>query len=190
MRAEQAVKEQRRREALAYLCGLFSHAWRRPGATIGPGQLGAVSERDKYIYARAQRAWMRFGPAPKGVSAPTLALVGESSAEKRERDRDGASSEASSGGRGLAATTLVVISAAAAEEAARSSTQKTGGRRKQQRAQPSAEGGRQYPPGHFGGDGRGGRHGHGRYEAPSGGIGQARKAERVLRGGIWVVSEG
>ena len=154
------------------------------------GQLGMYSERDLYIWERAELAWKRFGPAPAGVSAPLRVLVEVGPAEKRGHDTDGTSSEASSGERGLAATTLVVISAAAAEEAARSSTQKTGGRRKQQRAQPSAEGGRQYPPGHFGGDGRGGRHGHGRYEAPSGGIGQARKAERVLRGGIWVVSEG
>ena len=186
MRAERAVKEQRRREALGHLRGLLLRAWQRPGATTGPGRLGAVSERDKYIYARAERAWVRFGPEPKGVSAPTLALVECSSAEKRERDRDGASSEASSGGRGLAATALVVISAAAAEEAAGSSTQKTGGRRKQQRGQPSAGVGRRggmHEPlegGGYGGGHRSGGLGGSSPYGGGGGYGSSRWGSRYF----------
>ena len=123
---------------IAYLRSLFLRAWKRPGARIGPGRLGAVSERDQYVFARAEIAWRRFGPAPAGVSAPVRALIEVAPAEKRGRDMDGTSSETSSGERGLAATTLVVISAAAAEEAARSS--KAGGHRKQQRGQSAGEG--------------------------------------------------
>ena len=98
MRSRQA--EARRREVLLCLRNRLWLAWTRPGATAGPGRLGATSERDKYIRARATRAWLRFGPSEPvsmAVSAPTYALVESSSAEKRGRDTDGASSEASSG---------------------------------------------------------------------------------------------
>ena len=117
MRARQVAQDVRRREVLAYMRNMFWHAWTRPGATAGPGRLGATSERDNYIRACAVRAWLRFGPygpPSMAVSAPTHALVTHAlveagAADKRRRDTDGASSEASSGARGSAATTQLVV---------------------------------------------------------------------------------
>ena len=185
-RAELAARAVRRREVLTYTRGLFWRAWTSPGATAGTGRLGAVSERDKYIHARAEREWRRFGPAPRGVSAPLQALVEVASAEKRGRDTDGACSEASSGERGLAATALVVISAATAEEAERSS--KAGGRRKQQRGKSAGwsgsgrdrRGGMHEPleGGGYGGGDRGVGFGGGSRYGGDGGYGSSRWGSR------------